>query len=125
MTKKNLIIVIILLSVIDLVAAGWYMSRRIEAGGFSVDGALKLSEIRALADAGELEKRLLPVDRLFADRPDCRVKPEEERKLRCGNVFPTSLPDGEYRVYGENGAFLMLGRSVRGSMHTLKSFFEV
>ena len=35
MTKKNLIIVIILLSVIDLVAAGWYMSRRIEAGGMS------------------------------------------------------------------------------------------
>lgn len=35
MTKKNLIIVIILLSVIDLVAAGWYMSRRIEASGRS------------------------------------------------------------------------------------------
>ena len=35
MTKKNLIIVIILLSVIDLVAAGWYMSRRIEASGMS------------------------------------------------------------------------------------------
>lgn len=35
MTKRNLIIVIILLSVIDLVAAGWYMSRRIEASGRS------------------------------------------------------------------------------------------
>ena len=35
MTKKNLIIVIILLAIIDLVAAGWYMSRRIEAGGKS------------------------------------------------------------------------------------------
>lgn len=33
MTKKNLIIVICLLTVIDLVAAAWYMSRRIEAGG--------------------------------------------------------------------------------------------
>lgn len=32
MTKKNLIILIILLAIIDLVAAGWYMSRRIEAG---------------------------------------------------------------------------------------------
>ena len=32
MTKRNLIIVIILLSVIDIVAAGWYMSRRIETG---------------------------------------------------------------------------------------------
>ena len=35
MTKRNLIIVIILLSVIDLVAAGWYMSCRIEASGKS------------------------------------------------------------------------------------------
>lgn len=35
MTKRNLIIVIILLSVIDLVAAGWYLSRRIEASGRS------------------------------------------------------------------------------------------
>ena len=35
MTKRNLIITIILLSFIDLVAAGWYMSRRIEAGGNS------------------------------------------------------------------------------------------
>ena len=35
MTKRNLIITIILLSVIDLLAAGWYMSRQIEAGGKS------------------------------------------------------------------------------------------
>ena len=35
MTKKNLIIVIILLSIIDLMAAGWYVSRRIEASGKS------------------------------------------------------------------------------------------
>ena len=35
MTKRNLIITIILLSFIDLVAAGWYMSRRIEASGNS------------------------------------------------------------------------------------------
>lgn len=35
MTKKNLIIVIILLAIIDLVAAGWYMSRRIESSGRS------------------------------------------------------------------------------------------
>ena len=33
MTKKNLIIVILLLAVIDLMAAGWYTARRIEASG--------------------------------------------------------------------------------------------
>ncbi len=35
MTKRNLIIVIILLSIMDMVAAGWYMSRRIESSGKS------------------------------------------------------------------------------------------
>lgn len=35
MTKKNLIIVIILLAIIDLVAAGWYMSRSYEVSGKS------------------------------------------------------------------------------------------
>lgn len=35
MTKRNLIITIILLAVIDAVAAGWYVSRRIEASGKS------------------------------------------------------------------------------------------
>lgn len=37
MTKKNLIIVIILLAIIDLVAGGWYAARRIEASGKSQD----------------------------------------------------------------------------------------
>lgn len=99
--------------------------RRTEAGGFSVENALTISEIQALADAGELEKRLLPVDRLFAGNQMCRVSSEEEKKLRCGSSFPTSLPDGDYRVYGESGAFLMLGRAEDGRMHTVKSFFEV
>ena len=35
MTKRNLIITIILLTIIDALAAGWYISRRIEAGNTS------------------------------------------------------------------------------------------
>ena len=99
--------------------------RRTEAGGFSVENALTISGIQTLADAGELEKRLLPVDRLFAGNQMCRVSSEEEKKLRCGSDFPTALPDGDYRVYGASGDFLMLGRAEDGRMHTVKSFFEV
>lgn len=52
MTKRNLIIVIILLSVIDLVAAGWYMSRRIETGdnGEGLFGRRDSSEVITEAD---------------------------------------------------------------------------
>ena len=99
--------------------------RRTEAGGFSVEDALTISRIQALADAGELEKKLLPVDRLFAAYPACTAAEEAEKKLRCGSDFATALPDGDYRVYGEGGGFLMLGRAEGGRMHTVKSFFEV
>ena len=52
MTKKNLIIVIILLSVIDLLAAGWYVSRRIEASGKSENlfDQRDSTEVIAMAD---------------------------------------------------------------------------
>ena len=52
MTKRNLIIVIILLSVIDLVAAGWYMSRRIETGdnGENLFGGRDSTEMVTEAD---------------------------------------------------------------------------
>lgn len=52
MTKRNLIIIIILLSVIDLVAAGWYMSRRIETGnkGESLFGGRDSTDVIVEAD---------------------------------------------------------------------------
>ena len=90
-----------------------------------MENALKISEIQTRADAGALEERLLPVDRLFAGNQMCRVSSEEEKKLRCGSDFPTALPDGDYRVYGASGDFLMLGRAEDGRMRTVKSFFEV
>ncbi len=52
MTKKNLIIVIILLAIIDMLAAGWYMSRRIEASGKSQNlfDQRDSTEVIAMAD---------------------------------------------------------------------------
>ena len=45
--------------------------RRTAIGAFSVENAITISEAQRLADQGELEKRLLPVDSLFADCPAC------------------------------------------------------
>jgi len=52
MTKKNLIIIIILLSIIDVAAAGWYTARRIEANGKSQSlfGQRDEDEAIAMAD---------------------------------------------------------------------------
>lgn len=99
--------------------------RRTEAGAFSVENAVTIAEVQRLSGEGRLEERLLPVDSLFSAHPACTASPREEKRIRCGNSYPCSLEEGPYRVYAENGGFLMLGRSEDGSMKTIKSFFEV
>ena len=99
--------------------------RRTEAGAFSVADAITIGEVQRLRDAGCIEPRLLPVDTLFSRETACSASPEEEKRIRCGSAYPTALPDGRYRVYGADGAFLMLGRAEAGVMKTEKSFFEV
>ena len=99
--------------------------RRVEAGQFSVDQAVTLSQVQQMADAGRVEELLLPVDGLFQVYPRCTVSALQEKKIRCGNQVKTGLAGGEYRVYTESGEFLMLGRVEDGMMKTVKSFFEV
>ena len=73
----------------------------------------------------DAQARLLPVDSLFAGYPACTIGAKEERLCRCGSGFSVSAPDGVYRFYSAQGAFLMLGRVVNGQASTIKSFFEV
>ena len=97
--------------------------RRTQAGAFSVEQAHPLSEIVGSADPKTF---LLPADGLFADRPACTVKDGNalQTVYNGGAVPMPELPDGEYRVYGPDGEFLMLGCAGQGVLHTVKSFFE-
>ncbi len=99
--------------------------RRVQAGQFRVDEAVTLSQVQQMADEGRAEELLLPVDSLFRQHPRCTVGAALEKKIRCGNQVRTNLATGDYRVYGESGEFLMLGRVEAGVMKTVKSFFEV
>ncbi|MGI5976387.1 MAG: tRNA pseudouridine(55) synthase TruB [Candidatus Limivicinus sp.] len=99
--------------------------RRLESGNFSVDDAHSLDEVQEAVWAGEAEKLLLPVDCLFKDCPEYTVDEVRTRKIIHGNELKTELPDGDYRVYSQNGEFLMLGRTENGILRTVKSFFEV
>lgn len=99
--------------------------RRTEAGCFHVSDAITIQNAQRLRDAGEIEKRLLPVDMLFSREIACTVSGREEKLIRCGTEYSTTLSDGIYRVYSETGAFLMLGRTENGTMKTIKNFFEV
>ena len=98
--------------------------RRVRAGQFSVEDAHTLPDVIAAAAEGRAESLLLPVDSLFSDRPALTADAEAERRIRCGNeaALP-GTPDGVWRVYGEDGAFLALARTENGVLTTIKSFF--
>ena len=98
--------------------------RRTQAGAFRVEDAYPLQQVIDMADAGRFDF-LLPTDSLFADLPACTADGAQEKRCRNGNDYPCALPDGTWRVYGESGEFLMLGRTEAGRMYTIKSFFEV
>jgi tRNA pseudouridine55 synthase len=72
------------------------------------------------------EGLLLPVDSLFADYPAVTITAKQEKFCRNGNPIPKWNAGGEFfRVYSENGEFLMVGRHKDGALYTEKSFFEV
>lgn len=99
--------------------------RRTKSGVFSVDNAYTIAEIQEAADRGEEEKLLLPIDTLFAGYPKLSVDADSEKKLKNGCIINTSSPDGRFRVYSEDGEFLLLGDVKDGVMKTVKNFFEV
>ena len=99
--------------------------RRTRAGVFSVSEAHSLSEIQAAADRGAAKTLFQPVDTLFSDLPAVRLTETQQKKCLVGASFPLETPDGEYRVYGPDGVFLMRGHAEGGILYTVKSFFEV
>ncbi|MBQ3134684.1 MAG: tRNA pseudouridine(55) synthase TruB [Oscillospiraceae bacterium] len=109
----------------QVLGCGGCMSRlrRTMAAGFTLEQAVTLEQIQAAADPAAL---LLGTDRLFAHLPALTLSEEPERKLRNGMtlVMPSVAP-GEYRAYGQDGAFLALCRSEGGKLTTIKSFFNV
>lgn len=98
--------------------------RRTEAAGFSLAQAVTMDALTEFAAREEAEGLLLPVDAYFSGYGALEVDALSERRIRNGTAFPVAAPDGDYRVYGPGGGFLMLGRARRGRMETIKSFFE-
>ena len=98
--------------------------RRTAAAGFTLAEAVTLDQVLEAPDPAAL---LRPVDAYFADRPELRLhSATAEKKVRNGaSLRVPEAGDGEYRVYGLDGQFLMLGRVEQGMLSTIKNFFEV
>ena len=95
--------------------------RRTMAAGFTLDESVTLEQMQ---EGGEALLR--PTDSLFRDRPAYPLKTaKQEERCRNGNPFfiQENLPEGEYRIYGREGAFLCLSRLQGDTMTSLKNFF--
>lgn len=99
--------------------------RRTEAAGYTLADCVTLEQVAQAAEQGTVDTLLAPVDSLFRAHPALTVRGTQERLCRNGNPFHSRGEDGLYRVYGTDGAFLMLGERKNGEMRTVKSFFEV
>lgn len=95
--------------------------RRVRVGQFSIQEAVTLDKILAAADPAAL---LRDVDGCFA-QPPAVIEGKALRLALHGNPFPLAMPAGEYRVYGPEGEFLLLGRCDGRECRIVKSFYEV
>ena len=94
--------------------------RRTEAAGFPLAQAVTLEQV---LDHPAPEELLLPVDAYFAKYPAVTISGKGEQRCRNGNEFACPGEDGLWRVYSQDGEFLMLGERTDGVMRTVKSFF--
>ncbi|MCC8152471.1 MAG: tRNA pseudouridine(55) synthase TruB, partial [Lachnospiraceae bacterium] len=99
---------------------------RTEAAGYRVEDALRLDEISALRDAGELKTRIRPVEDVFRQYPSIQTMEKEDRFLYNGNALRedrvsfaegtavTGRPKGERAVRTRAHGDTMPSKSVAG-----------
>ena len=97
-----------------------YSLRRTMAAGFTLDRAVTIEDVQAQGAS-----LLLPTDSLFSQYPALPLRSAvREKRVRCGNpITDPAVPDGIYRVYGQNGDFLCLSQAKGGVLTSIKNFF--
>ena len=100
--------------------------RRTRAGSFTLAQAVTMQQVLDFAVGQDPQQLLMPVDAVFTAHPPLIVTLGQAAKLKNGaQVKDWQFQPGTYRVYAEDGEFLLLGRVEGGVLTTIKSFFEV
>ena len=86
---------------------------RTYACGVELSQCFTLDELRELSEKGELEKAIIPLDRLLSEYPEISVTENQGKRFSNGGALMRERlrgigSDGLYRVYC-NGEFLGLG----------------
>ncbi len=105
---------------------------RTQAGAFSVETALTLTEVEQARDEGRLSELILPIDTFLMKYPAVSVVPEFEKYLYNGNQLSmnmlteqvTPVEGDGFRVYDTKGKLigLYLYRAVRKQLQPEKMF---
>jgi len=103
--------------------------RRRLACGYTLEDCITLEEAQALADAGGLEHRLLPVETAFRELPALSLTPRQARLLQNGvridlgefEAIPLG-PGATVACYGPGNTFLGLGVADEGVLRVKRLF---
>lgn len=97
---------------------------RTRAAGFSIKEALTLNEVREIVEKGEILREIKSVESVFSGLPEIRTEGKDSVLLKNGNKLKNDkgLPDGDYRVYTEEGGFAAI-YSVSGDTASPKGMF--
>lgn len=101
---------------------------RTESAGFSLADCITLERARELGAEDKLDGAILPVDSAFGMLPEYTLS-MADAKLHCNGVAIwvsrlQNLPEGDVRIYREDGEFLSVSRPDRekGQLVILKRF---
>jgi len=97
--------------------------RRIESSGFSIDEAVSLSEIKALALSGDLGKRMISMRDALKNLPEHLVSDEQVESIKNGVLITQAELTGEngqeglVKAVDGKGRLVAIFRKVRGLPH--------
>ena len=96
---------------------------RTKSAMFTLDEAKTLDEIREIAEKGGKESLIIPTDAVFSDLNEIRLDAKRTQQILNGMFLNTDMPDGQYRVYGNGGDFLCVGKVADGILKIVKNFY--
>lgn len=106
---------------------------RTKVGVFTLENALKLTEINELAEKGLVEEKIISVDELFEEYPRMLTKPDFDVVVHNGNRISKRMLAGELpvnterlRVYDSMGVFIGIYEysKERRDFKPVKMFYE-
>ena len=87
--------------------------RRTAAAGYTLEDCITVEEAKALAEAGQLQNRILPIETILAAYPAITVTAPQAARFRNGGALDLArlktAVEGPVRVYDPDGVCIALG----------------